>query len=739
MSRVLREIRRGPARIVTTVLALALAIAAIGVFAIPTVATSSLRDAAARDGLPDIVLGTTDTGEADVTSLLSTIDGVDRVERQIQTTVVPDGAGPLTVVGSEIGASRLDVLRVDAGRRPTGPGEVLLAGRTVPLGTTIPVVTEMGQRRLLTVVGLGGTSFWSGEDLAFTDLGTASDLAGTGGVNRIVLGTSSTGAEELRAIADQARSLLAAAHVTLTFLPITIAGDRHPIEADIEQVSSLIGLLGIVAGLVALVLLGSTTNTLITERTHEIAVMRALGAPGRGLRRRLRRLAVGLAVAAVVIGVPLGIVVSNVIARMVLEEFVGLTPGVAVSIPVMIASALFALVGARLVATRAAWRVTNRPLAEALRDRDGNPFGRRASERFVARLRVGGPLGRSAVRNGVHRRARSLAAVAQITAAVAALMIITSLATTVNAFNAAELESSNWASQTWVAGPGLDIDASLADRDLRSETAIDVEGEVAGWRVDVVGYAPDTAMIDRRLDAGAWPRSAREAAVSTGFAERVGISVGDRIEVLLASGSVEYEVTGLQRDHGRRLFVDRDALAVELGAPGLANVVYSLDADPATAVPGFTTTTQRNDPTEDQSARDAILLIFGAIGLVVVSVAGLAVASGLAVNVYERRHEFAAMQAIGGRRRHVFRVVSAEVIPLAVVGVVLGLVAGYVGAGAIMASFEASNAVELGFVFATGAIPVAAMVAIVGSIGLAALVVHRVTRRPIAVTLRGAV
>ena len=53
-----------------------------------------------------------------------------------------------------------------------------------------------------------------------------------------------------------------------------------------------------------------------------------------------------------------------------------------------------------------------------------------------------------------------------------------------------------------------------------------------------------------------------------------------------------------------------------------------------------------------------------------------------------------------------------------------------------MASFEASNAVEIGFVFAVGAAPVAAVVAVVGALALAGLVVRRVTRRPVAVTLR---
>ena len=91
-------------------------------------------------------------------------------------------------------------------------------------------------------------------------------------------------------------------------------------------------------------------------------------------------------------------------------------------------------------------------------------------------------------------------------------------------------------------------------------------------------------------------------------------------------------------------------------------------------------------------------MIFGAIGLVVVSVAGLAIASGLAVGVYERRHEFAAMQAIGARRRRLRRLIVTELLPIAAFGIGGGLVIGALGARGIIGSFEASNSIDIGVV-----------------------------------------
>jgi putative ABC transport system permease protein len=439
-----------------------------------------------------------------------------------------------------------------------------------------------------------------------------------------------------------------------------------------------------------------------------------------------------------VLGLPLGIAISNFIARMVLGEFVGLTPGFAVSVPVLIGSAAFALIGARVVAASAARRVTKLPLAEALRDRAGSPFGRRWSERLTARISTGSLLDRTAVRNGVHQRGRTVAMVAQITAAVAALMIIASLATTITSYNEATDASVRWTARSFIPGPGLDMDFSLADGVDGAEVGTDVSGELEGWEVDVLGFANGTVMFDRSVDSGRWFEAPRDAVVATGFAEQVGISLGDEIEIELASGMRRYDVVGLHPDRDRTVFVDRTQLGIDLNRPGMGNTLMSFNEEPPAVFEGPVNVQRLAEPGEDDDGTAAILAIFTAIGTVVVAVAGLAVAAGLGVNVFERRHEFAALQAIGGRRRHVLRVVMAELLPVAAGGVLAGLIAGHFGARAIIGSFEASNAIEIGFVFASGAIPAATAVVVLGAMVLGGLMVRRVTRQPAAVTLRGA-
>jgi putative ABC transport system permease protein len=747
MRQMLREIGRAPARIVTSVFALALAVGAIGVFAIPAVASSSLQASVDADRMSNLVLSMTDSGSADLDVVVGDADNVSDYDGQVLVEVGigtdPSGAGArpaatLPMVGIDPNGQNVDVVSVTSGRLPRDVGEIVVADGVATVGDSIAAIAPYGRSLALDVVGIGSTSYWWGSDVAFSTLETARQLAGVAGFNRVAVRAVDDSTGALERTTDDVRDRFAATGVTFTNMPVALPDGTHPIEADISQVSTLIGFLGIVAGLVALVLLGSTTTTLITERTREVAVMRSLGARHRELRRRLRRLAVGIAAAAVVVGVPIGIGISNLIARLVLQEFVGITPAIAVSWPVVVASALFALVGARLVAGGAARRVTRIPLASALRDRDGQPFGRRRSERLAAHIRLGGLLDRAALRNLIHRRSRSVAIFAEITAAVAALLIIASLATTINAFNDAELEPWSWTSRTVVAGDGLDIDAAVVASDPTSEVAIESIGDVDGWEVDLVGLAPDTMMIDRSVDSGTWLTGTRpdEVVVSTGFAEHLGIDVGDEVVVELATGPARSRVIGLHPLRGRAVFYAADDLATILGQPGRANVVFSTADAPAVEVGTLTTTTQLADWKADDSGRAAILLIFGAIGAIVVSVAGLAVASGVAVNVFERRHELAAIRSIGGRSRDVMRVVSAELLPLALAGLGVGVVAGYFGSTAIMRSFENADAVEIGLVFATGVIPVAAVVVVLGCLAIAGSMVRRVNRRSLAETLR---
>ena len=184
---------------------------------------------------------------------------------------------------------------------------------------------------------------------------------------------------------------------------------------------------------------------------------------------------------------------------------------------------------------------------------------------------------------------------------------------------------------------------------------------------------------------------------------------------------------------------DGSELSVELGSPGMANVLLADRPESGIRLAIATSTETAADiAAADNAARNAIVGIFGAIGVIVAGVAALAVISSMTVSLYERRHEFAALQALGARRRRLRGLLVRELLPVGLTGLVLGLGVGALGTRGIIGSFEASNAVDIGVVDAMGWIPFIAAGTLVALVLLAVVVVRSAGRRPVAVTLRGA-
>ncbi len=727
MRAMLRQFRRAPGRILVSVFALALAVGAIGVLAIPHVSEGALHEAVAGDGLGDINVTTTPLDAGQLAAL-----------RQIPNVAAAEAESDLATRlddGTEVRLVRLadertmDRLRIVEGRQPNTADEVLTTSSTAPIGGTIAI-----DGRPYAVVGHATTLWWADADAVFTSLDTATDT------NRLVIRATDDSEQALHEIADRVRASLAGSGDTFTDFPTYLPGDTTPIDSDIRQVSTLIGLLGIVAGLVAMVLLASTTNTLITERTREVAVMRALGGRRRQLRRRLRRIALGITAAALAVGLPFGVVVSNLIARMVLEKFVGITPGVAVDWRVLAGSAVGMLLGARLVAARAARSVTNLDLSDALRDRDGAPFGRSRTHRLITRLPVGGLINRLAVRSSARRPARTVAVVAQIATAVGAAFLIPSLASSVNDYNDAVMQPWVWQSQTLAEDAGLPFPVSLSDADPATEMAVYGWGEIDGKEVELYGIAADTEMFHPAITSGRWLAAGdRGVVVSRGFATRNSIGVGEAITVDLAAGPFAYDVVGLVDDHSVTVYVDRDVLAADSGSPGMANLVWSSNQRHGLDLPVAAEALTRSELIDESAAgRAAIVTIFGAIGAIVAGVAALAVVSSMIVNLYERRHELAALQAIGARRRRIRGLLLRELAPIGALGIAVGLLLGAAGTSGIIASFESSESVDIGTNLSSGAVPVIVLGTAVVMWLLVRIVSRSATRRPIAVTLRGA-
>ena len=213
-----------------------------------------------------------------------------------------------------------------------------------------------------------------------------------------------------------------------------------------------------------------------------------------------------------------------------------------------------------------------------------------------------------------------------------------------------------------------------------------------------------------RLADGRWARADGEVVVDAGTAEAQGWRPGDRIRVDTRGPARTYELTGLVRfgsvdslgqatitvfalDVAQRLYgkgdgVDPVLVAARDGvAPGalrreLAASHRGLAVRTAEAQDRFTFT----DLDEFVGVLRAILLVLAGIS---VFVGAFTIVNTLSITVAQRTGELGLLRALGASRGQVRRLVVTEAAGVGLVGVVLGVPAGYALALGLDAAFTA--------------------------------------------------
>ena len=187
MGAMFRQFRRAPGRIIVSIFALALAVGAIGVLAIPTISEGALHKAVDTDGLGDIVLSTTPLSPAQVDAV-GQIDGVTAAEGGLDVEARLDDGDLVRLVGLARDRT-MDLVRLTDGRRPTDPSEVVTSTSVGTIGSQIAIGGAD-----LTIVGHGATLWWADADAVYADPATVADdrrahggLAAETGTNRLVI------------------------------------------------------------------------------------------------------------------------------------------------------------------------------------------------------------------------------------------------------------------------------------------------------------------------------------------------------------------------------------------------------------------------------------------------------------------------------------------------------------------------------------------------------------------------
>ncbi|KJL32882.1 ABC transporter permease [Microbacterium azadirachtae] len=263
--------------------------------------------------------------------------------------------------------------------------------------------------------------------------------------------------------------------------------------------------------------------------------------------------------------------------------------------------------------------------------------------------------------------------------------------------------------------------------------------DAGGHRVEAHPWSA-VALAGSALREGAEPAGADEVVVTAGGAEGLGA------RILLAHGGVpaEYRVVGVVdavgTERAPQVYLSSTRIA-ELdprgGAAQTLGVFPAQGADAAElaaairdAVPGLTVQTGagRGDIEflDSGAARSTLVTIGSAFVGTCVLVALFIVSGTLSLSVQSRRRDFALLRAVGASPKQVHALVSREVMSIAVVAGVLGIVPGYLLSGVLQRAFVSGGVIPGDFALAVGPSPAAgALLLVLGAAWAAARIAAR--------------
>ncbi len=262
----------------------------------------------------------------ELTDQIRAVDGVGIAEPSLQRyaqllgddgKVITPAGGPTLGVSWE-GDNSISGVTVREGRPPAGPDEVALDKATadkerLKIGDSVEYLTDAGRFKatLVGTVGIGSADSFGGAQLVAVDLATALDHFGTDGKVDVIDIQVTEGADVpavQRAIAD-----------ILPPRTEVITGEQVSQETadNVNQFVDVFGtgllIFAFITAFVSAFIINNVFQITIGQRLRELALLRAVGASGRQVRRMITLEALALGVIATVLGIAGGVGVARLL------------------------------------------------------------------------------------------------------------------------------------------------------------------------------------------------------------------------------------------------------------------------------------------------------------------------------------------------------------------------------------------------------------------------------------------
>lgn len=708
------DLTRRRSRAFFACLTLALAVASIGIFAMPAVMDRSMQAEVKAGRLADLTVYTNarDLTAAQIAALerLPNIRGVEPHSYFSGQVWIGGRRAPAYVLGvPDYANQHADVVHVASGAAPRN-GEVLTEAQNgkqglldVSAGQTVRMVAADGSTVPLRVSG-EGRSLNGGKDVIddnevvlYSTPGTVTSLSGVYGYSSFAVRLDDTHPAAVAATTARLRRALSG----FTALPAIRAPGDWPGKDDFMTFADFFSVITVLALLSAFVLIANTMTTLVAEQTGEIGTMKAIGGRRRQIAAVYVKTAMLLGAIGTIAGLALGVALSNVLVRYLGSTFYAINVAFGVDWTIVAVSVLVGVLGPAVAALPAIRRATRVPLREAL-EASGSAVGTLdAGDHLLRRIRFLPRTAQIGLRNAGRRRRRSLATMAIVALAVGNLLAIVGLASGVAATTHSEWnDHGEDVKITSESGSSLDAAAAGIIRMTPGVAAVEpmwVRDVRLGGEDGYIWAVQPRTMFRYHVSDGRWyttaERRARVAVVERNLARATGTHVGDRITVETPAGPVALRVIGIatnQQENGTAIFVPIGTAQQFLPSvpsfwvrftshdhPFVDRMTTDLEDALGSTGYGVGTEIEYVQEAENVAENRTITTSITVLGFLIVAISLVGLANALTMSVIERTREVGILRSIGARGRDVRRIFAAETIALAVGGWLLGIPFGW--------------------------------------------------------------
>jgi putative ABC transport system permease protein len=751
------DLRCYPGKSLLVVGTLALAIASFAIVAVPGLLNATMQGEVRQARLYDVAVATRDLDlSSRQLAALGSLPDVASFEPAVEysTVAASAGTGPrqnAVLWGVNLAHQSVDVVDVTGGRLPAGTeiladgGNASAAGFAVPVGGQVAIRAAAGAMKPLRVSGTGrslATSPSAGGTNSAVFYGTVAAvraLAGVSGYNYLAFRLRDNGpAAQAATIATVRRYLTAETGASpFAALPLTRATGSWPGQSTFTQLIALFGVITVMAVVCAVFLIVNTMNTMVVEQGTEIAILRALGGRRLQIASVILRTAFALGAAGAIAGTTLGLAMAYLLTRHLAAQIFNVHAGLAVSVPVVLASLLAGPVLAVLTCIPALRRAVRRPVADVLDNRTALDYGTGRLDRILTSAPLLSAPMRMGVRNTLRRKRRTAATIAQVTVAVALAIGLFAVGKTVASATVAVHDAQQFQIEV-DAGDGAPPFDGRAVRIAAStpgvtavEPLIENDVQVQGQQYTAYGLGPST-LYRYELTSGRWfttadtATSAPVVVLGSAVARAAGARVGQRLVMLTPTGPARVTVAGIDGvllNNGDSVFFPLAQFQRLTNSVRAVNALWlttrttnhqfvdqvSASVQARLGRAGYPAAIQESyvETAQNASANNSIVDLLEVLGLLVVGIALIGLVGTLTLALIERTREVGILRCLGAGARQIRRMFNAEAVVIATAGWAAGSVLGYFLFLGLVAFVEHEFGFTVAKVFPVVSVPVA--------------------------------